>query len=290
MLQHWKGKVLYWKQRRAAKVWNKQLCSLLELTDSLRKGSLAAAKLAEALAEVTSAAALKAPICQFKKDMNGILPQVSGAQAAASRLSTTAPPQISLLVQRLFDFHSYVVNASAQLNNGHDEALQKLNGFVRLAFQLAQDAQDVDVDMGIRWWRPGDHEGPASDSASAYKEFWDRLEFEHDLLNRMLTWLLSSQTILFAAYGLTVSKNDPLAVNFQKVIAGSGAIAAALMFIGILSGVHAKRAVWRNYQKDYNPDQKWGVRTGATWAGLVPDLCLPVLFVAAWLIVLWHLR
>src|SRR5262249_13396090 len=149
---------------------------------------------------------------------------------------------------------------------------------------------DVDVDMYVCSWSLGDHEGPPSDPASAYKNFWDRLTFEHELLNRMITWLLSSQTILFAAFGFTVSKNDPLAINFQKVIAGSGAIAAALMFIGILSGVHAKRAVWRDYQKDYNPFQQWGVRTEATWAGLVPDLCLPVLFIAAWLIVLCHIK
>jgi hypothetical protein len=123
----------------------------------------------------------------------------------------------------------------------------------------------------------------------AFKEFWDRLKFEHDLLNQRITWLLSSQTILFAAYGFTVSAKDPLATNFQKVIAGSGAIAAALMFIGILAGVHAKRAVWRDYKDYHEPRQPWGVRTGATWAGLVPDIFLPVLFVVAWLIVLDHM-
>ena len=63
-------------------------------------------------------------------------------------------------------------------------------------------------------------------------------------------------------------------------------IAAILMFIGILAGARAKRAVWRDYKKDHNPRQEWGVRTGATWAGLVPDVSLPVLFAVAWLVVL----
>lgn len=33
-------------------------------------------------------------------------------------------------------------------------------------------------------------------------KYFKRLEFEHELINRRLTWLLSSQTILFAAYGI----------------------------------------------------------------------------------------
>ena len=31
-----------------------------------------------------------------------------------------------------------------------------------------------------------------------------RQEFEHDLLNRKTTWGLTGQTILFAAYGVTL--------------------------------------------------------------------------------------
>jgi hypothetical protein len=33
---------------------------------------------------------------------------------------------------------------------------------------------------------------------------FERLRFEHELINRRLTWLLSSQSILFAAYGVAL--------------------------------------------------------------------------------------
>lgn len=105
-------------------------------------------------------------------------------------------------------------------------------------------------------------------------------------MNQRITWLLTSQTILFAAYGFTLTAKGKLAINFQTVIAASGMTAAILMLIGILAGLHAKRAVWRDYRKGYNPRQKWGVRTGATWACLVPDVFTPVVFVGAWMAVL----
>ena len=186
---------------------------------------------------------------------------------------------------RLVKLHKLLCEASGQLVKCPEEALKKLKGSVHQAYQLTQAVRDVDVRMcsQLRW----DRKGTASDPAiPAYKEFWDRLKCEHELLNQRITWLLTSQTILFAAYGFTLTKDNILAMNFQTVIAASGMTAAILMLIGILAGLHAKRAVWRDYQVDYNPRQKWGVRTGATWAGLVPDVFTPVVFISAWMAVL----
>ena len=57
----------------------------------------------------------------------------------------------------------------------------------------------------------------------AYQEYWKRLTFEHDLINRRITWLLSSQTILFAAYGITFTLSSPKNIGiFPSVIAWSG--------------------------------------------------------------------
>ena len=33
-------------------------------------------------------------------------------------------------------------------------------------------------------------------------DYFEKLKFEHELLSRRVTWLLASQTILFAAYGV----------------------------------------------------------------------------------------
>ena len=43
------------------------------------------------------------------------------------------------------------------------------------------------------------------------KSYDDRLKFEHDLINRRLTWLLTSQSILFAAlaFVLGTRAGDP---------------------------------------------------------------------------------
>lgn len=123
---------------------------------------------------------------------------------------------------------------------------------------------------------------------SAYTEYWARLEFEHSLINRRITWLISSQTILFAAYGITLTAGPTAgAGNFPTVIAWSGTGMSILILIGILTGLAAKHAVWRDYQKDHDPGQQWGVRTGLTWAGLTPDVLFPVGFAAAWLFVIF---
>jgi hypothetical protein len=37
-------------------------------------------------------------------------------------------------------------------------------------------------------------------------EYAERLKFEHELINRRVTWLLTSQSILFAAYGVALEK------------------------------------------------------------------------------------
>ena len=34
--------------------------------------------------------------------------------------------------------------------------------------------------------------------------YFEKLKFERELLNRRITWLLTSQSILFSAYGLAV--------------------------------------------------------------------------------------
>jgi hypothetical protein len=281
--QQWKGEVRRWKQERAEEAWKKERLSALELTSILAQGSQAAARLSEA-ATVKSATELQADAEEYKDRMRWISPRVSGAQATAG-LSKDASSQICPLVDDLIGLNILLCEASGQLVKCPEEALKNLRGLVHRAHRLTQAVRDVDVRMRsqLRW----DREGAASDPATpAYKEFWDRLKFEHELLNQRITWLLTSQTILFAAYGFTLTKDSILAMNFQTVIAASGMTAAILMLIGILAGLHAKRAVWRDYQEDYNPRQKWGVRTGATWAGLVPDVCTPVVFVGAWMAVL----
>ena len=40
------------------------------------------------------------------------------------------------------------------------------------------------------------------------EKYEQRLQFEHELINRRLTWLLTSQRILFAALAFVLGKGD----------------------------------------------------------------------------------
>lgn len=195
-----KGAVRRWKQERAEEAWKKELLSALDVTSILAQGSQAAVTLSGA-ATVKSANELKADAQEYKDRMRWIFPRVCGGQAT-SGLNEDTSSQICPLVDELINLHKYLCKACGQLAEHPEEALKKLKGSVHRVSQLTRAVQDVDVCMRsqLRW----DREGTASDPATpAYKEFWDRLKFEHELLNQRITWLLTSQTILFA---LTVSR------------------------------------------------------------------------------------
>ena len=109
--------------------------------------------------------------------------------------------------------------------------------------------------------------------------YFEKLKFEHELLNRRITWLLTSQTILFAAYGLADKHLDNYQ-DFAKVIPCLGLILSIAILIGIVAAICAKTFTWLDH-KDEHPE--FGVRTWITVIGLAPDLFLPILFSYGWL-------
>jgi len=134
-----------------------------------------------------------------------------------------------------------------------------------------------------------------------WKDCNHRQEFEHDLINRKTTWWLTSQTILFAAYGVTLRSDLVDEVNeFRKVVALSGLAVAVVMLIGVLALISSKHTSFRDYRKFYSAFPKefplprplnershqWGVRTWNTYITLAPDVSLPVIFAVAWLCLL----
>ena len=108
-----------------------------------------------------------------------------------------------------------------------------------------------------------------------------RLEFEHELINRRLTWLLSTQSLLFAAYGLAITPDNPEKV-FLEVTPIAGIAVSGMIFIGVLCGVFAKWHAWQDSEQ-----KEFGVRTWITVLAFLPDLMLPVVFAFAWM---WILR
>ena len=115
------------------------------------------------------------------------------------------------------------------------------------------------------------------------KEYSRRLEFEHELINRRVTWLLTSQTILFAAYGVALDKTASL---FLKTVSITGAVVAIFVLIGILAAFAAKRRTWQDFRACGNPKEQFGVKTWITYVGFIPEFALPLVFSCAWVFLL----
>ena len=113
-----------------------------------------------------------------------------------------------------------------------------------------------------------------------------RLRFEHQLINRRLTWLLTSQSVLFAAYGFATRPQTPPTV-FLIVTPIAGAVISGLILIGVVCGILAKYFAWDEFKVKY-PREPFGVKTWITFVAFVPDVLLPVVFAGAWVwILLW---
>ncbi len=111
-------------------------------------------------------------------------------------------------------------------------------------------------------------------------EYSRRIQFEHELINRRVTWLLTSQTILFAAYGVALDKSDAL---FLKTVAITGAGIAIFVFVGILAGFAAKYYTWQGFKASGNAKEPFWVRTWITYVGFIPEFALPLVFTIAWM-------
>ena len=125
-----------------------------------------------------------------------------------------------------------------------------------------------------------------SNDKYSYVWYQEGLSSEHELINRRLTWLLTSQTILFAALAFVMGNQSPPegrhAFFFLVVsILGSG-ISLCILF-GIWQGIRAKFKLWEDYKNHTDPKEELGVRTEITKKALLPDVLLPVFFALAWI-------
>lgn len=133
------------------------------------------------------------------------------------------------------------------------------------------------------------------------RDTWDdynhRQEFEHELIDRKTTWLLTTQAILFAAYGVTFERNytDERLDRFRLVIGWSGLLIAAIVLVGVLGLIRSKRLSWKAYKDFFDGPQapdlptpfdglqlEWGVNSHNTKLTLLHDVLLPMVFIGAW--------
>ena len=114
-------------------------------------------------------------------------------------------------------------------------------------------------------------------------EYADRLKFEHGLINRRLGWLLTSESILFAAFAIALERDKLL----LKVIAIGGLIISVAILIGVVASQSAKFLTWQDFKKSHGGDsEEFWVRTWITWMAFVPEWVLPMVFAGMWVALL----
>ena len=114
---------------------------------------------------------------------------------------------------------------------------------------------------------------------------------ENALINQRLTWLLASQSILFAGFGVLVATGGSEATeNFLEYLTWLGIGSCAVILFGIFAAAFAQFYIW----KDLNSTKegvlvaraertRFGVRGWTTISGLIAAMLLPSLFLAVWL-------
>jgi hypothetical protein len=134
---------------------------------------------------------------------------------------------------------------------------------------------------------------PRQDALQAWKDHTDRQVFEHQLIDRKTSWSLTTHSILFAAYGLTLSAKEPDAHQFQSTVAWSGLAVAVVTLLGVGFVVLSKWRSFLLYETHFERMKsrlnlpgvqplRWGAGPLNTLGSLLPDMCLPIVFVIAW--------
>lgn len=120
----------------------------------------------------------------------------------------------------------------------------------------------------------------------AHSRWWQ----EDALVNNRVTWLLQSQILLFAAYGL-IARNSPVGGEFSQEF---NALLAALPWLGfgiglvITLGIHAAWSAQKVLFNLYSPQgMVVGVHDVTTTVGRIPGRALPLLFAAGWGWIRW---
>ena len=129
-----------------------------------------------------------------------------------------------------------------------------------------------------------------------YEDYRHSFEHEHQLIDRKITWLLTSQTILFAALGFSLRTPSLMLVGIMALV---GLAICFSIGVGLVGNIRAKRFVHSDYDKFLAAMQhcewgvsteteklEFGVRTETTNLGIFADRAIPVAFAIAWLAVL----
>ncbi|MEM1222516.1 MAG: hypothetical protein AAGH40_07105 [Verrucomicrobiota bacterium] len=112
----------------------------------------------------------------------------------------------------------------------------------------------------------------------------DKWVHEDQLINHRLTWLIASQSLLFAGYGLLVqkepTKRTPEISELLVCFPWLGTLTSAAILLGILGAMSAMVFIAGNADQD--PDIHW-ITTGLGWLAAVS---LPTIFLVSWITII----
>jgi hypothetical protein len=127
-----------------------------------------------------------------------------------------------------------------------------------------------------------------TDTQKAYDE---HCEFEDQLINNRLTWLLASEALLFASFGLIMSsdKVGPEKIdNWTLIFFFVGLSLAGLTFVSIVAAVLANLVYFFKLKKKKKKYEELtlGVFPPSTVAAWIVACLIPLAFAAGWLLIL----
>lgn len=114
------------------------------------------------------------------------------------------------------------------------------------------------------------------DSADQGRSRW---KTEEQFVNNRLTWLGFTQSLLFAAYGvtLTASNSSPEISHLKCLIPLVGVITSILIFVGVIGAILAMYRLKHLYGFD-----SYFVSITSTIMGWACNIGIPAVFVCAW--------
>jgi hypothetical protein len=106
---------------------------------------------------------------------------------------------------------------------------------------------------------------------SREKDFIEMSRHEDNLVNHRLTWLLASQGLFFAGYGISV---NPL----KSLLPPVGIAVSLFILLGIIGAAKAMKLMAEAVKRKH-----LGISSFTTWLGLLTALGLPTVLIAGWL-------
>lgn len=127
------------------------------------------------------------------------------------------------------------------------------------------------------------------DKQNYYGYIAHQIEREDGLVNYRLTWMLTTQGLLFAALALLTGTaiDTEMRATLIWLLPWIGIALSVIALVGVSAANHQinyLKEKWEMIAYDKAPRPYGG--PWAWRAGLVPSVCLPVVFIVAWLFVL----